>query len=88
MRATKVVITLDRKKLCEVDRCVKEGRFPSRRQAILAALSEMLEGQRRLLDGLAKLNVKQERALAEEFLSGEPAFSQNWGKTHNLNSGS
>lgn len=74
----KVAITLERETLREVDRCVKEGRFPNRSRAVQAALVEMLarRKQRRLIEALAKLDARQERALAEESYSGETAWRE------------
>jgi len=78
MATTKVAITLERATLQEVDRWVKQGRFPNRSRAIQTALAEMLTRRmrRRLIEELAKLNPKQERALAEESLSGESAWPE------------
>ncbi len=78
MSTAKVAITLESDTLQEVDRWVKEGRFPSRSRAIQTALAEMLNRRkrRRLIEELAKLDPKRERALAEEFLSGETAWPE------------
>jgi Arc/MetJ-type ribon-helix-helix transcriptional regulator len=78
MSATKVAITLQSETLQEVDRWVKSGRFPNRSRAIQTALAETLarRKRRRLIEELAKLNPKQERALAEESFSGEPAWPE------------
>lgn len=76
MATTKVAITLESETLREVDRWVREGRFPNRSRAVQAALAEMLARRKRrcLIEELAKLSPRQERALAEESLSGEPAW--------------
>ena len=73
MATTKVAITLESETLQEVDRWVKDGRFPNRSRAVQRALAEMLarHKRRRLIEELAKLNPKEERALSEESLSGE-----------------
>jgi len=78
MATTKVAITLESGTLQEVDRWVRAGRFPNRSRAIQAALSEMLSRRkrRRLLEELSKIDPKQERAFAEEFFSGEPAWPE------------
>ena len=70
---TKVAITLDERLLRTLDRWVKQGRYPNRSQAIQAALLEKMERWKRtrLAEELAKLDIKEERALAEERLSGE-----------------
>lgn len=78
MPATKIAITVESQTLREVDRWVREGRFPNRSRAIQTALSEMLARRkhRRLVEELAKVNAKQERVLAEEYFSGEPAWPE------------
>jgi len=78
MATAKIAITLERETLREVDQCVREGRFPNRSRAIQAALGEMLARRkhRRLVEELAKLNQKEERALAEESYSGETPWPE------------
>ena len=73
MATAKVAVTLERETLREVDRWVKEGRFPTRSRAVQTALREMLarRKRRRLIQELAQLNPEEERALAEEMFSGE-----------------
>lgn len=75
MATMKVAVTLDIGSLREVDRLVREGRFPSRSRAVQAALAEMLARRKRsrLAEELAKLDSREERVLAEEALSGEAA---------------
>jgi Arc/MetJ-type ribon-helix-helix transcriptional regulator len=75
---TKIAVTVESEILREVDRLVKDGRFPSRSQAIQTALAEMLSRRkkRRLWEELAKLNARQEQALAEESLVGEPRWPE------------
>ncbi len=72
MSAAKVAITMDRELLTQVDRWVSEGRYPNRSQAIQAAVREKLERsrKRRLAEEAAKLDPKEERALAEEAFAG------------------
>ena len=78
MSTTKVAITVDEQLLKLVDRWVTQGRYPSRSQAIQAAVREKVErwNHTRLAEEVAKLNPKEERALAEEHVAGEawPAF--------------
>jgi Arc/MetJ-type ribon-helix-helix transcriptional regulator len=76
MATMKVAVTLDVDSLREIDRLVREGRFPSRSRAVQTALAEMLARRKRsrLAEELAKLDLRQERALTEETLSGEPAW--------------
>jgi metal-responsive CopG/Arc/MetJ family transcriptional regulator len=75
MPAAKIAITLDRNLLREVDRRVKSGLFKNRSRAIEEAVREKLErqGKRRLLIEAKKLNPREERALAEEGMTGEEA---------------
>jgi len=78
MATMKVAVTLDIGSLREVDRLVREGRFPSRSRAVQAALAEMLARRKRsrLAEELAKLNLQEERVLAEEVLQGEAAWPE------------
>jgi len=78
MATTKIAITLESDTLREVDRWVGEGRFPNRSRAIQTALSEMLarHKRRRLMEELDKISPKHEQSLAEESLSGEPAWPE------------
>ena len=73
MSTIKVAITVDGQLLKLVDRWVTQGRYPNRSQAIQAAVREKVErwSHTRLAEEVAKLNPKEERALAEEALSGE-----------------
>jgi metal-responsive CopG/Arc/MetJ family transcriptional regulator len=73
MPAARIAITLDRELLREVDDGVKQGVFRNRSRAIEQAVREKLDRQRkrRLLAEARKLNPKEERALAEEGLTGE-----------------
>ena len=70
MATMKVAVTLDVGSLQEVDRLVREGWFPNRSRAVQAALAEMLARRKRsrLAEELAKLDPREERALAEEAL--------------------
>lgn len=78
MSTTKVAVTLETRTLEEVDRWVKEGRFPSRSRAIQIALAEMTSRRKRrqLIEQLAKLDRKQEQALAEASFSGESPWPE------------
>ena len=77
MGSAKVAITMEEDLLTQVDRWVKEGRYPNRSRAIQAAVREKIERsrKRRLAEEAAKLDVKEERALAEE---GFVAESETW----------
>ena len=72
MAKTKVAVTLDADLLGELDQLVAEKRFPNRSQAIEVAVAEKIErlAKIRLARECAKLNPKEERALAEEGLAG------------------
>lgn len=71
MPKAKVAVTLDSQLIERVDRLVKAARFPNRSQAIEIALAEKLErlDRGRLGRECAKLDPKEERALADEGLS-------------------
>jgi Arc/MetJ-type ribon-helix-helix transcriptional regulator len=73
MGAAKVAITLDRRLLRMVDRWVAQGRYPNRSQAIQAALRDQADrwSRARLAEESARLDPKEERALAEESLRGD-----------------
>jgi len=78
MATTKVAVTLEIGSLREVDRLVREGRFPSRSRAVQEALAEMLARRKRsrLAEELAKIDPREEQALAEEILAGEPEWPE------------
>lgn len=71
MPKAKVAVSLDAQTLRRVDRLVRDARYPNRSQAIEAAIAAQLERleRRRLIDACARLDPKEERALAEEGLS-------------------
>ena len=73
MGTAKVAVTIESRTLREIDRLVRQGRFPSRSRAIQTALAEMTarHKRRRLVEELAKIDPRKERALAEEFFTGE-----------------
>ena len=74
MPKSKVALTLEAGLLRRVDELVREGRYPNRSQAIEAAVAESLArlDRRRLAEECAKLNPRDEQALADEGL-GEDA---------------
>ena len=78
MATAKVGITLEKDTLAEVDRWVREGRFPNRSRAVQSALAEMLarRKRRRLVEELKKLERAQEQALAEEVFTGETPWPE------------
>ena len=72
MPKTKVALTLESGLLDEVDRLVARRRFRNRSQAVEAALAEKLArlARTRLAEECAKLDPREERALADEGLTG------------------
>ena len=73
MPKAKVAITLDAELLSRLDTLVHQAPFRNRSQAIEAALEEMLERLRRtrLAQECARLDPREERAVAEEALTDE-----------------
>jgi metal-responsive CopG/Arc/MetJ family transcriptional regulator len=72
MPKTKVALTLEARLVEQVDELVVQQRFRNRSQAVEAALGEKLQriARTRLAGECAKLNPKEEKALAEEGLAG------------------
>lgn len=72
MPKTKVAVTLETQLLDRLDELVAQQRFRNRSQAIEAALREKLQrlARTRLARECARLDPKEERALAEEGLAG------------------
>ena len=72
MPKTKLAVTLEASLVGELDHLVAERQFPNRSQAIETAVAEKLErlAKTRLARESAKLDQKEERALAEEGLAG------------------
>ncbi|MDQ6759224.1 MAG: ribbon-helix-helix domain-containing protein [Acidobacteriota bacterium] len=66
----KIAIALDERCLRDIDRLVKEGRYPNRSKAVQSALALLTERDRRvrLQRELNKLHPAAERRLAEEGL--------------------
>ena len=73
MGRAKIAITVDEQALHEIDRLVRDGVFPNRSKAIEEALHERLARLRRSRLALecAKLDVREEQALADEGYIGE-----------------
>jgi Arc/MetJ-type ribon-helix-helix transcriptional regulator len=73
MPVDKIAITLDRELVKEIDRGVKSGLYRNRSRAIEEAVREKLDRQqrRRLSVEARKLNRVEEKALAEEGMTGE-----------------
>jgi Arc/MetJ-type ribon-helix-helix transcriptional regulator len=74
----KIAISLDKKAVAEVDRWVREGRYPNRSRALQAAVDLVAEREKRgrLVRELAKLDRAEEQRMAEEGLGDDswPAF--------------
>jgi Arc/MetJ-type ribon-helix-helix transcriptional regulator len=70
---SKIAIAIDEKLLQVLDRLVRSRVFPNRSQAIQVALEEKLERMQagRLARECAKLDPEDEKALADEGLSGD-----------------
>jgi metal-responsive CopG/Arc/MetJ family transcriptional regulator len=75
MPKTKVAVTLDATLLKRIDELVAQQRFPSRSQAIEAALAEKLDrmSHSRLAREAARLDPQEEKALAEQGLATDLA---------------
>jgi metal-responsive CopG/Arc/MetJ family transcriptional regulator len=73
MAKTKVAVTIETELLEELDDLIANARFPNRSQAIEAAVAEKLDRLRRgrLARESAKLDPKEEKAIAEEGLGAE-----------------
>ena len=71
----KIAVTLDEMILAEIDRWVRQGRYPSRSRIIQTAVDRLVEREKRLrlAREMAKLNPKEEQQLAEEGL-GDPSW--------------
>ncbi|MGH9722657.1 MAG: CopG family ribbon-helix-helix protein [Bryobacteraceae bacterium] len=74
----KVAISLEKKTVADLDRWVREGKYPNRSRALQAAVDLLAEREkrRRLVRELAKLSRVEEQRMAEEGLGDDswPAF--------------
>ena len=72
MSKTKVAVTLNTELLDELDELIARRQFPNRRQAIQTAVAEKLArlARTRLAREAAKLDPREEKALAEAATSG------------------
>ena len=66
----KIAVTLDQKTVADLDRWVREGRYPNRSRAVQSAVNLLSEREKRtrLARELAKLDPREERDLAEQGL--------------------
>jgi len=71
MSTAKIAISLESELLAKVDRLVKTRVFPSRSQAVRSALRDKIERleHTRLARECAKLDPREERAMADEGLA-------------------
>ena len=67
---TKIAVTLDQKTVADLDRWVREGRYPNRSRALQSAVDMLSEREKRsrLARELAKLKPVAEKRMAEEGL--------------------
>jgi metal-responsive CopG/Arc/MetJ family transcriptional regulator len=73
MGSTKVAVSLDSGLLAELDQLVAQQVYPNRSKAIQAAVADKLARVRRsrLARECAKLDIREEQALAEEGMEQE-----------------
>ena len=73
----KIAVTLEEKTVADLDRWVKEGKYPNRSRALQSAVDLLTEREKRtrLARELAKLNPSEEKQLAEEGL-GDSAWPE------------
>ena len=66
----KIAVTLDRRTVADLDRWVREGKYPNRSRALQSAVNLLSEREKRtrLVRELAKLDPQEEKQLAEEGL--------------------
>lgn len=78
MARAKIAITVDEDALAEVDRLVRQGIFPNRSRAIEHALQERISRlhRTRLARECAKLDAREEQALADEGSVGESEWPE------------
>jgi len=72
---SKIAVTLDRSTVADLDRWVREGKYPNRSRALQSAVDMLNERDKRTRRAreLAKLDPKYEKELAEEGLGGKVA---------------
>jgi Arc/MetJ-type ribon-helix-helix transcriptional regulator len=63
----KIAVTLDQRTVADLDRWVREGRYPNRSRALQSAVNLLSEREKRtrLARELSKIDPKEERQLAE-----------------------
>jgi len=78
MGKAKIAITVDEHALAEIDRLVERGVFPNRSKAIEDAVQDRIARlqRSRLARECAKLDAREEQALAEEGFVGESEWPE------------
>jgi Arc/MetJ-type ribon-helix-helix transcriptional regulator len=73
----KIAVTLDQRTVADLDRWVREGRYPNRSRALQSAVDLLSEREKRtrLARELAKLDPKEEKSMAEQGL-GDPSWPE------------
>jgi Arc/MetJ-type ribon-helix-helix transcriptional regulator len=73
----KIAVTLEHKTVANLDRWVREGRYPNRSRALQYAVNLLSEREKRtrLARELARIDPKEEKQLAEEGL-GDSAWPE------------
>ena len=73
----KIAVTLDQRTVADLDRWVREGRYPNRSRALQSAVNLLSEREKRtrLARELAKIDPKEEMQLAEQGL-GDHAWPE------------
>jgi len=71
----KIAITLEKRTVQDLDRWVREGKYPNRSRALQSAVDLLSQRERRvrLAPELAKLDRAEEQKMAEEGL-GDPSW--------------
>ena len=74
----KIAVTLESRSVADLDRWVREGRYPNRSRALQSAVDLLVERERRtrLVRELKKLDPAEEQRMADEGLGDNswPAF--------------
>jgi Arc/MetJ-type ribon-helix-helix transcriptional regulator len=73
----KIAVTLDRRSVADLDRWVREGKYPNRSRALQSAMNLLSEREKRtrLVRELAKIDPQEERLLAGQDL-GDRAWPE------------
>jgi Arc/MetJ-type ribon-helix-helix transcriptional regulator len=76
----RIAVTLDQKTVAELDRWVREGKYPNRSRALQSAVDLLTEREKRtrLARELAKIDAREERQPADEGL-GDSTWPEYYG---------